>query len=857
MWRSGMSPRSLDTYRQKRDPARTPEPFGAPGPAAESPTTLRFVVQQHAARRLHWDLRLEIDGVLVSWAVPRGPSVDVKEKRLAVQTEDHPMEYADFEGVIPAGNYGAGAMIVWDIGTYRSVDDNTPAEGMRSGKLDLELRGHKLRGRWALVRTKGSEGKEWLLFKKPDGWHGGPEPVVAQPASILSGLTVNELGEGARRETDLIALASAAGAPRRPLPETALSPMLAETADAAFSRNGWLFELKYDGVRVLIVRDHGAAPRLIGRRGRDITVSFPEIATAAAHLPLGSFAIDGELIALDSRGTGSFERLQQRLGVTNPWSVARIAVEVPVQVFGFDLLAAAGHDLRALPLAQRKQALQRLLPANGMIRYADHVVEHGVPFFEEACKHRVEGVVAKRADSPYVSGKRSRDWLKIKAPRHADLAVVGFLPGKGNRAAIGSLMLAWRGPSGLVYAGNAGSGLNDAVLAILMPALHAAVRPTPAFASLEPLARNAVFVEPAFVASVRYTETTQRGLLRQPVFEALCESQSLETIDAMPDRPAPIDTPAAAPAPRPRPRRAAAPLVAGKTAPPERFTRSNPNKIFWPADGYTKGDLLDYYDRIWPAIAPYLRDRPVVLTRYPDGIDGKNFFQKYAPEHVPDWLATCRIDDTEYFLCNEREALLYVINLGCIPLHVWSARRQSIEHPDWAILDLDPKEAPFADVLTVAQCIHTMLEPLDVPHFIKTSGQAGLHVLIPLGGRLTHSEATGFAEVIARLVVAELPSIATVVRPLGGRAGKVYVDFLQNGAGKTIAAPFCVRPKPGAPVSTPLQWSEVDARLDQARFTIATVPARVGQHADPMRAVLETSIDVAAVLTALGERLKR
>lgn len=848
-----MGRRSLDTYRQKRDPARTPEPFGTAHAAPADARTHRFVVQQHAARRMHWDLRLEIDGVLVSWAVPRGPSVDPAEKRLAVQTEDHPLEYADFEGVIPAGNYGAGAMIVWDTGTYRSLDENTPAEAVQVGKLDLELRGHKLRGRWALVRTKGSAGKDWLLFKKPDGAHGGPEPVAVQPASVFSGLTITELHDGARRDSELGALAAAAGAPQRPLPPAALSPMLAETAKAPFSRAGWVFELKYDGIRVLIARHGEGPPRLLARSGREITASFPEIAAAAAHLPVDAFVVDGELIALDERGTGSFERLQQRLGLTNPWSVARASAEVPVQVFGFDLLAVAGHDLRVLPLSTRKVILRRLLPAHGVIRFADHVDQHGTPFFDAACQHGVEGIVAKRADSPYVSGRRSRDWVKVKAPKTAHLAVVGFLPGKGARATLGSLMLAWRRGNELAYAGNAGSGLSDSHIAALLPALRAATRATPAFTAAEPLARNAVFVEPSLVAEVRFTETTERGLLRQPVFVRIRDATRIADADAPPASRA-----------APGVRRAASETPAGHTqrSTPnaerneERFARSNLSKIFWPTDGYTKGDLLAYYERIWPAIEPYLRDRPVVLTRYPDGIEGKNFFQKNAPEFVPDWMPTCRIDDTEYFLCNERDALLYVINMGSIPLHVWSARRQSIEHPDWAILDLDPKGAPFRDVLAVARHVHALLDPLDAPHFVKTSGQDGLHILIPLGARLTHAEATGFSEVLARLVVADLPDIATIVRPLGGRAGKVYVDFLQNGSGKTIAAPFCVRPRPGAPVSTPLLWSEVNARLDQSRLTIATVPERVAERADPMRAVLETAIDVAAVLTALTERLR-
>jgi bifunctional non-homologous end joining protein LigD len=398
----------------------------------------------------------------------------------------------------------------------------------------------------------------------------------------------------------------------------------------------------------------------------------------------------------------------------------------------------------------------------------------------------------------------------------------------------------------------------------LLATLRAATRRTPAFTYSDALARNAVFVAPALVAEVRFTETTARGLLRQPVFVGLLDDRRVEECDCVEDV---VRSPLSVlrsplSVSRSRHRRHAessptdnAQRKTGNGSPSPRFTVSNRAKLFYPADGYTKGDLLDYYDRIWPAMAPYLRDRPVVLTRYPDGIDGKSFFQKNAPEFVPDWVPTCRIDDTEYFLCNERDALLYVINMGCIPVHVWSARRQSIEHPDWAILDLDPKDAPFGDVLTVAHCIHALLEPLGVEHFIKTSGQDGLHVFIPLGAALTHAEATAFAEVIARLVVAELPDIATVVRTLGGRGGKVYVDFLQNGSGKTIVAPFSARPRRGAPVSTPLHWSAIDAGLDPANFTIATVADYIATHGDPMREVLAGGVDVAAVLVALTERL--
>jgi bifunctional non-homologous end joining protein LigD len=843
------APRSLDPYRRKRDPARTSEPFGVVASRPPVAAAQRFVVQQHAARRLHWDLRLEIDGVLVSWAIPRGPSVDIKERRLAVQTEDHPIDYGRFEGLIPSGNYGAGAMILWDSGRYLLVDGLEPGAALAAGKLDLEMRGHKLRGRWALVRTKGEDGRQWIFFKKADAAAGGSEPVEAMPQSVVSGLTVTELRDGLRRDAALAARAAAAGAPRTALPARALSPMLADVADDPFTRAGWVFELKYDGVRVLITRRGGEAPQLRARSGRDVTAQFPETAASAAHLPADEFAIDGELIALDERGAGSFERLQARLGLTNAWDVERAAVTVPVQVFAFDLLGAAGHDLRALPLTTRKAILQELVPARGVIRYADHIEEAGEAFFDAAAAHEVEGIVAKRADSPYRSGQRSRDWLKIKRPRHADLAVVGYVPGKGNRAALGALMLGWWRDGTLVHAGNVGSGLSEALVSTLLAALAPTRRETAAFEiGADPLPRGAVFVDPQLVVAVRYTEVTERGMLRQPVLLGLRTDRAARDADHLPGsadvgldesvEPAATPTPAATSAP-----------------PPPRFTPSNEGKIFWPDDGYTKGDLLAFYDAIWPHIAPYLRDRPVVLTRYPDGINGKSFFQKNAPEFIPDWVPTCRVEDTEYFLCNERDALLYVINMGCIPLHVWSARRGSIERPDWSIIDLDPKGAPRRDVIAVARRIHTLLEPTGTPHFIKTSGQEGLHVLIPLGGALTHDQSKSFAEVIARIVAGELSDIATIARPLGDRGGKVYVDFLQNGFGKTIAAPFSVRPRPGAPVSTPLTWNEVTGRLDPARHTIRTVPDRVAKRGDPLRAVLDTQVDIAAVIAALQAQL--
>lgn len=830
----------LQEYRAKRDPARTPEPF-ATRPAAQpdvGTTGGRFVIQQHAARRLHWDLRLEVDGVLASWAVPRGPSVDPKERRLAVRTEDHPLEYAEFEGLIPAGNYGAGAMIVWDRGTYHTVDDTAAAEGLRKGKLDLVISGHKLRGRWGLVRTKGETGKDWLLMKKADGQRSSPEPVTAQPASVLSGLTIDELGQGVRRTSDLAARAAAVGAVRRSLQAKTITPMLAETAPHPFSKPDWLFELKYDGVRILATRDADAHARLYYRTRRDTTELFPEIARAVAHLPCDQFIIDGEIIATNERGASSFERLQKRLALSDPLAIARAEVETPVAMLCFDLLAVAGYDLRSLPLFQRKELLRILVPQVGVLRYSEHFERDGEALFEAASELGLEGIVAKRAASPYRSGQRSRDWLKIKATQTADVAIVGYVRGKGSRSRLGSLMMGWYQDGELLYAGNVGTGLSPTTIDDLLPQLEAAQRPTAAFRGTPPgPARANLFVEPKLVAEVRYAEVTRSGLLRQPVFIRLRNDKAVGDCQAPVARPAPIEpaSPPAAPAPELR--------------------LSNLDKVFFPQDGYTKGDLLQYYEQVWPWIAPYLRDRPVVLTRYPDGIDGKNFFQKNAPDFTPEWAETCQIEDNDYFICNDVRTLLYVINSGCIPLHVWSARRDSLDRPDWTILDLDPKGAPFASVIAVARHIHALLGSLAVPDFVKTSGQDGLHILIPLGGSLTHSEARLFAEVLARVVAAELPEIATVARPLGARGGKVYIDFLQNGFGKTIAAPLSVRPRRGAPVSTPMSWDEIRPRLDPGRLTLRTVPARLRKRHDPMRGLLTTETDVQAALHALTKRM--
>lgn len=824
-------PRSLDTYRAKRDPARTPEPFGSrPVPH----TAAVFVVQQHGARSLHWDLRLAIDGVLVSWAVPKGPSVDPAEKRLAVQTEDHPLEYADFEGVIPTGSYGAGPMILWDRGVFRVHDGTAAGLALEQGKLDLELFGHKLRGRWALVRLKKGRGnREWLLFKKADTFADGTDLIRRYPTSVVSGLTLDQRRDPASHVAEILTEVRAAGASPAVLRAADLSPMLAETRSEAFVDDNWIFEIKYDGFRVSLARLDDDRVLVRSRRGKDYTATFPEVALVGRYLPFRSIAIDGEVIAIEDTGGGSFDLLQQRV-------YGREAVPVGVVMYAFDLLHVDGYDLRPLPLRRRKELLRRLLPPLGSVRYADHLATNGVGLLEAARERHLEGIVAKRAASPYHSGRRSADWLKIKLPLTARLVVVGWHSGKG-RGEVRSLLLAWGRDGRLRYAGNVAAalpadqrkGLRErlAGLAIAEPAFDAGPLLVP---------RGSHFVAPEIVVEVRYTEITSRGALRQPVLERLIDDVSWRDCDS------PVVQ-----APQAESRSETPPTGNAGVDTSLGIAATNTDKVFWPGDGYTKGDLLTYYERAWPFIEPYLRDRPLVLARYPDGILGKNFFQQHAPPFVPDWLTTRRIDDVEFIICNDLRSLLYVINLGCIPLHIWSARHGRPDHPDWVILDLDPKEAPWHDVIAIARHVHQLLTTLGLPHYVKTSGQSGLHILLPTAPRMTHAQAKSLAEILARVAAAELPEIATTARSLRDRRGKVYIDYLQNGRGKTIAAPFCVRPKPGAPVSMPLRWAQITKRLDPQRFTIKSALAKARRWTDPLAAILTDRVTAANVAEAV------
>ncbi len=856
-------PPQLDAYRRKRDPDRTPEPFGGGRTGAGG----LFVVQQHAARRLHYDLRLEMDGVLKSWAVPKGPSIRPEVKRLAVHVEDHPLEYADFEGVIPRDNYGAGAVIVWDHGRYRSAKPENLRRQLERGLVEVEFHGHKLRGRWALARMAGT-GKDWLLIRKSG------EPVPAEelterhPRSVRSGLTLEEMRDPGTVRDALRARLRKVGAPVRSVSAREQGFMLATPAERAPAGADWLFEIKHDGVRVLAERA-GDRITLVGRNGRVTTDRYPEIVSALRALAFDHVLMDGEIVALDARGRSSFQRLQARMGLTRPADVARVLGQVPVEAVFFDCLALEGHDLRRLPLEARKACLERVLPPRGVARYGDHVEADGPAFLEAAAEARLEGIVAKRRESAYVP-RRAGAWLKIKCQRRQEFVVGGYTAPQGGRTRFGALHLGLYDGPRLVYVSKVGTGFDGAELERLWRKLEPLRREASPFDAGTPAGRGHHWVEPRLVAEVRFTEWTRGGGIRHPAYLGLrddvrpenCRREPSDTEGGLGDtEPVGAEPRAAERTTDPMP--PAGPSDRAPASPPDasRVRLTNLDKVFWPAEGYTKGDLIGYYDAIASTMLPYLRDRPIVLTRYPDGIAGKSFFQKDAPEFAPDWVRTERVysKDTDreidYFVVDDAEMLRYVANMGTIPIHAWSARVPALERPDWLVLDLDPKGAPFTDVVRVAQAVHRVLDDLELPSHVKTSGATGLHVLVPLGARYTHEQSRTLARLLAVMVVELVPAIATVARPLGARGGKVYVDFGQNGHGRTIAAPFSVRPLPGAPVSCPLDWTEVTARLEPARFTIRTVPRRFARRADPLRPVLGSGIDMAAALARLEARV--
>ncbi len=804
---------SLDQYRSKRRFEKTPEP--APGKVGQSGGN-RFFIQRHSARRLHYDLRLEVNQVLKSWALPKGPTLDPAVKRMAVLVEDHPLEYGKFEGTIPQGNYGAGTVSVWDQGRYEVLGETPIGQQLERGDLKFRLHGQKLTGEFALVRTAKSP-KGWLLIKKKDfavveGWD--PE---SDTRSVLSAV-----GDPSAVE----------GAVKAQMPATVV-PMLATLSKSLPEGPDWVFEPKWDGVRAICVVRNGVV-KLISRTGRRMDQQYSELAGLPECVAADDAILDGEIVALDENGRPSFSRLQTRI-TAGPARSKKSSDTCPVMLFAFDLLYLNGYDMRGATLLDRKEMLKGILSSSTLVKYSDHFVGNGAELLEAARENQLEGVVAKRGSSQYES-KRSGEWVKVKLVSQQEFVICGFT--KGNREPFGALVLGYWDNRKLLFAGNVGTGFTQESLDFLHKLLKPISRKGSPFAEVLDIPEQVVWVEPKMVCTVRYMSWAKNGRLRAPVFAGIredvdaseCTSQTVSEQSAE-DKPTQL-------------------LVGKKaevTLPVEgrALKFSNLNKVYYPREGYTKRDVINYYHAVAPLIVPYLKDRPLSLKRYPDGIEGEYFFQKNSPAGVPKWVRSELIESdhkeepTRFLFADDEASLLYLANLGCIDQNPWMSRFASREHPDFLLLDLDPFHCTFDRIVEAALLVKRLLDSLELKGFPKTTGGDGLHVFVPLAPVYSYEQVRSFAEILARMAAAERPDLFTMPRTISQREkGKVYFDYLQIASGKTISAPYVLRAFPGAPVATPLRWNEVAAGLTPDKFTIATVLDRFSRVGDLFSPVL-------------------
>lgn len=826
----------LARYREKRAFDVTPEP--SPGQIRKKRNkALAFVVQKHDARRLHYDVRLEIEGTMASFAVPKGPSYDPSVKRLAVETEDHPIEYNAFEGTIPEGEYGAGDVIVWDRGTYETVPAGEEAAMRAKGHLHVRFEGEKLRGEWHFVRTRRpGRSPQWLMFKAKDALADARrDPTAERPESVLTGERLPR-DRAVRRAAPAAAARSVRRAGGRATTTVdAILRRVGEVEKATLVReledaSRYLFEIKYDGYRIVAVKS-GRDVRLVSRNGHDWTERFPKVAAAVAALRVREIALDGEVCALDARGRPSFNLLQNVLG-----SGRGATLTYPV----FDVLWLEGRDLRGEPIEARHAALAEVLEdAAPPLARSTVVAPEGRDadaLLRAACDQGLEGLIAKRRGSRYVAG-RTRDWLKLKCTRRQELAIVGYLPLTRTTNRVGSLLLAVAEGRGFRYAGKVGTGFDARARRELAEALDAHRIDEPPAADA-PRSKTAHWSSPRLVAEIELTEWTPDGKIRHPSFVGLRADKS--------PRECVRETPAEPPAEPP----------SAETSGPSagEISLTNPDKVLYPRDGITKRDVLEHYVALADVILPHLRGRPVVLQRWPDGIDGESWFQHAAPRGLPAFVRTVPVADRRHVVVDDVETLAWLANLAALTLHQWSSRvpasakaartiERALDRPDYLVLDLDPGEGTWDDLLAVTKEVRRVLEDLEVPSVPKTSGKRGLHVMVPIRGG-DHALATEVARALAERVARALPAIATVRRAKAARRGRLYVDALQNGRGKTVVAPYSLRAVDGAPVSTPLAWSEVGRRLDPRRFGPREVRRRVDRHGDLLAPLLEPGVNL-------------
>jgi bifunctional non-homologous end joining protein LigD len=884
-------PRSLAEYQRKRDFSKTPEPKGTPAPSGQH----RFVVQKHWATRLHYDFRLEMEGVLVSWAIPKGPTLNPAERRLAAHVEDHPIDYYDFEGGIPKGEYGGGTVMIWDWGTFE-LEEATPAESLKRGEVKFRLNGVRLKGRYALVRTRSD--KDWLLIKKKDEAADPNFNIETFTTSVKTGRTKEEIEQGkdavwsssrAEGEGGLINLANAE---KGPMPKS-LDPMKAELRDGPFDDDDWLFEIKWDGIRLVSFIDNGKVS-LQTRAGRIVDKEYPQLQAISQVVKAKQAVIDGEIVALDADGRPSFQLLQNR---------DKDATHL--QYLVFDLVYADGQRLFKVPLEDRKRLLRNLFADTALLKYSEHVIGDGKAFFKAAKQNHLEGIVAKRRDSPYQPGVHSPAWQKIKAVLEQEVVVGGFTASRAGRRYFGALLVGVYDDGKLVYSGHVGGGFDEKTLAQLNTLMQPLIVKSPPFSGEPPRTNEKpTWVKPVLVARVKFAEWTRDDVMRMPVFLGLRDD--VDAREVRRDLPSdadgktaprkPTTRASAKPAAKPASRgarvarktstRAARPGVAtprkaavaeirdtplsraaariakqrgtglrGATASELKALDAIPkegnweidgrvvhltnlDKVLFPEDRYTKRDLIRYYVQVAPVMIPHYRDRPLSMNPHPDGIHGKSYWVKDKPAYAPEWIPTFRYQDQkslkDWILIEEVATLAWLANHAVIDMHPWYSRVDKPEYPDWSVVDLDPAEgATFKDVIAVARVVKTALDHLKLKALLKTTGQSGLHIYIPIERRYTLDESRGFVAKLAHTIAELMPDKVTEVWEVKRRTGKIRIDYTQNVINKTLAGPYSVRPAIRAPVSTPIAWKELDdPKLRPDRWTIKTLGDRLLEVGD-------------------------
>jgi bifunctional non-homologous end joining protein LigD len=905
-----MPKESLKEYSAKRTFTATPEPGPVLHAAADGP--LLFVVQQHAASRLHYDFRLECDGVLKSWAVPKGPSLDRAEKRLAVLTEDHPYDYASFEGVIPPKQYGAGDVIVWDCGVYspdeagatwfhdRARAEQEVREGIDKGKLSILLRGEKLKGSFALVRTK--EAKQWLLIKHKDRFAVSTD-VTLQDRSVISGVTVDAIrAVPARRipASQLVPSGKTIAMPAK------LAPMLADLGDAPFNRTDWMWEPKLDGYRVLaFIDEHGV--KLRSRRGLELAGTFPRLAAELGTQAVQGMILDGEIVAFDAGGRPSFGALQERAQLKTEREIAAADQNVPLVFYCFDLLHFAGIDLRTAPYKDRRRYLAQCLLPSPRVQLV-HAEEDGIALHAAAIASGFEGVVGKRKESRYEAGGRSASWVKVKPTRSADFVIGGYTRGKGSRAALGAVLVGYWDGDKLRHASHVGSGFDDRSLAQVTKRLEPLKRSTCPFVETPELNGPTTWVEPEVVAEVSFQNWTDDGALRAPVFLRLRDDIDPKTVRRTEGARASAATAASAggtTASDTLVDQVVAQLENNKTAftlavGAHRIKLTSLDRVYWPADparkqgALTKRDLLRYFAQVSSFILPHLADRPLTMIRMPDGIRGQRFFQKHWEQERPAFVETITVfsghkdEKHEYLLCNNLPTMLWLAQSGTLEFHVWHSRARAgpdaiststdyasslesleqsvLNYPDYVLFDLDPyiysgKEAPggepelntiaFEKGKEVAFWLRELLLSMSLEPIVKTSGKTGLHVFVPIRRTLDFDACRHVSELVGRHLMRQHPKDITLEWSIPKRTGKIFMDYNMNVRGKTLNVAYSPRGEPGAPVSMPLTWEEL-ASAHPLDFTITNAGERLSQTGDRWRDALDRKQSLESALKGNG-----